>query len=368
MPTLARRGHVVRPRFTQILATRPGEDVARVTEDSCRTPGRAPNVPPRNGSRSARRAACWASIPTPCDDGPTRAASPPSRRSAAIGDSNGAPWSGSSPHDAPAPSAPWAASGDTTDRLNAAYRRRYGELASEGTDLRSIVPEAQREAFRQTGRRLADALVRYLDGAGQSRADAEAEAVALAAQLGAHVRRYRIPIEAGVGMFVAARRPFLAELRLVARRSGVSAVAIGQLYDASTGLLDRLLLVFVDAHATSPARRRRASAPEASVVSAPAAGPDLDPRGAVRGDAARPVARPAPRVPARLGVRDAVLRDRRRRRGASPRPMAGTRACTGRGTSPAPSGRPAGSGSGRRSCSAGRASATRTRSCSCSAR
>ncbi len=142
--------------------------------------------------------------------------------------------------------------GDTTARLNAAYRRRYGELSSEGTDLRSIVPEAQRDAFRQTGRRLADALVRYLDGAGQSRTDAEAEAVALAAQLGAHVRRYRIPIEAGVGMFVAARRPFLAELRLVARRSGVSAVAVGQLYDASTGLLDRLLLVFVTAHATTP--------------------------------------------------------------------------------------------------------------------
>ena len=29
----------------------------------------------------------------------------------------------------------------------------------------------------------------------------------------------------------------------------MDAVAVGQLYDASTGLLDRLLLVFVDAHA-----------------------------------------------------------------------------------------------------------------------
>jgi hypothetical protein len=54
-------------------------------------------------------------------------------------------------------------------------------------------------------------------------------------------------------MFVAARRPFVAELRLVARRSGVNAVAVGQLYDASTGLLDRLLLVFVAAYADSVA-------------------------------------------------------------------------------------------------------------------
>ena len=33
--------------------------------------------------------------------------------------------------------------------------------------------------------------------------------------------------------------------------SGVNAVAVGQLYDASTGLLDRLLLVFVEAHANA---------------------------------------------------------------------------------------------------------------------
>ena len=143
--------------------------------------------------------------------------------------------------------------GDTTNRLSAAYRRRYGELGGDGPDLRSIVPEAERDAFRDPGRRLADALVRYLDGTGQARDDAEAEAVELAALLGARVRRHGIPIEAGVSMFVAARRPFLAELRLVARRSGVNAVAVGQLYDASTGLLDRLLLVFVAAHASSGA-------------------------------------------------------------------------------------------------------------------
>jgi excisionase family DNA binding protein len=139
--------------------------------------------------------------------------------------------------------------GDSTDRLTAAYRRRYGELHGDGPDLRTIVPEPHREAFRDTGRRLADALFRYLDGSGQARAEAESEAIGLAALLGTRVRRHGIPLEAGVTMFVAARRPFLAELRLVARRSGVNAAAIGQLYDASTGLLDRLLLVFVNAHA-----------------------------------------------------------------------------------------------------------------------
>ena len=98
----------------------------------------------------------------------------------------------------------------------------------------------------------------------------------LAALLGERVRRHGIPLEAGVSMFVAARRPFLAELRLVARRSGVNAVAVGQLYDTSTGLLDRLLLVFVEAHADAivdddDASWRRTHEPRR------AAGADLDP-------------------------------------------------------------------------------------------
>ena len=78
---------------------------------------------------------------------------------------------------------------------------------------------------------------------------AEAEALELAVLLGERVRDHGIPLETGVSMFIAARQPFLAELRLSARRAGVNAVAIGQLYDASTGLLDRLLLAFVAAHA-----------------------------------------------------------------------------------------------------------------------
>lgn len=159
--------------------------------------------------------------------------------------------------------------GDSTDRLTAAYRRRYGELHGDGPDLRAVVPEAHREAFRDTGRRLADALVRYLDGSGQARTDAETEAIELAALLGERVRRNGIPLEAGVTMFVAARRPFLAELRLVARRSGVNAAAVGHLYDASTGLLDRLLLVFVDAHAASGRGGDAAMARETARETAP---------------------------------------------------------------------------------------------------
>jgi hypothetical protein len=57
-----------------------------------------------------------------------------------------------------------------------------------------------------------------------------------------------------VSMFVAARRPFLAELTATARRGGVDPRRVAHLYDAATGLLDRLLLAFVTAHESTTSR------------------------------------------------------------------------------------------------------------------
>ena len=80
---------------------------------------------------------------------------------------------------------------------------------------------------------------------------AEREAVELSEQLGARLAATDVPMSVAVSMFVAARQPFLAELSVVARRRGVDAARVGQLYDTSTGLLDRLLLAFVAAHAAT---------------------------------------------------------------------------------------------------------------------
>jgi excisionase family DNA binding protein len=134
------------------------------------------------------------------------------------------------------------------DRLSAAYRRRYGEAHGDGLDPRAHVPPAEREAFRDTGRRLVDALVRHMDEAGAARSLAERDAVELAAHLGERLALNGVPLADAVAMFVSARRPFLAELSVVARRQGVDSLRIGNLYDVSTGLLDRLLLAFVAAH------------------------------------------------------------------------------------------------------------------------
>jgi excisionase family DNA binding protein len=138
--------------------------------------------------------------------------------------------------------------GSTPDRLSAAYRRRYSDPRTPGGDPQARVPDAERETFRDTGRRLVDALVRHLDETGQARALAERDAIDLAAHLGERLALHSVPLADAVSMFVSARRPFLAELSVVARMRGVDPARIGDLFDSSTWLLDRLLLAFVAGH------------------------------------------------------------------------------------------------------------------------
>ncbi|MEI7743756.1 MAG: helix-turn-helix domain-containing protein [Chloroflexota bacterium] len=138
--------------------------------------------------------------------------------------------------------------GASPDRLSAAYRRRYVEPHAVAQDPRLTVPVSDRETFRDLGRQLVDALVRHLDEIGPARALAERDARDLTARLGERLALHGIPLSDAVSMFVSARRPFLAELAVVARRRGVDAARIGELYDTSTGLLDRLLLAFVAAY------------------------------------------------------------------------------------------------------------------------
>ncbi len=122
------------------------------------------------------------------------------------------------------------------------------------------VPASDRDSFRDTGRHLVDALVRHLDETGQARALAERDAIDLAAHLGERLALHGVPLADAVSMFVSARRPFLAELGVVARRRGVDGARVGDLFDSSTWLLDRLLLAFVAGHeVVSTARRRDAS-------------------------------------------------------------------------------------------------------------
>ena len=145
--------------------------------------------------------------------------------------------------------------GATPDRLSAAYRRRYGARArAGGPDPRASVPATDHAVYREHGRRLVAALVRHLDaGAAPDRAAAEQEALALTADLGVRLASAGVPLEDAIALFVAARRPFLAELGVIARRRDLDSARLSALYDAATQVLDRLLLRLVASHgATMP--------------------------------------------------------------------------------------------------------------------
>jgi DNA-binding transcriptional MerR regulator len=138
---------------------------------------------------------------------------------------------------------PLASLGASPDRLTRAYRRSYaadahgfGVHAGDGEDL---------ERYRRDGRRLVDALVAHLDAEptdAQARSAAEEQAAVLVDDLARRMSAAGTSLTEAVGLFVAARRPFLAELAGLGRRRALDAARLAGLYEDASALLDRLLL------------------------------------------------------------------------------------------------------------------------------
>ena len=144
---------------------------------------------------------------------------------------------------------PLAGLGASSARLNRAYRRSY---ASDAPARRVAGDDGDdRDRYRQDGRRLVEALVAHLDADRTdeaARAEAEARAEALVDELARRLQASGQSLTAAVALFVAARRPFMAELAGLGRRRTLDAARLGQLYEDATGLLDRLLLRLVDTY------------------------------------------------------------------------------------------------------------------------
>lgn len=146
-------------------------------------------------------------------------------------------------------SRPLASLGASPERLARAYRRSYSAV---GPAHRVASDEGfDRERYRQDGRRLVEALVAHLD-AGRSdaagRSLAEAQAAALVDDLARRLRAGGLSLTEAVGLFVAARRPFLAELAGLGERRALDAARLGRLYEDASGLLDRLLLRLIETY------------------------------------------------------------------------------------------------------------------------
>ena len=136
---------------------------------------------------------------------------------------------------------PLASLGATPERLTRAYRRSY-----VGDSTARDVPaddEGAREQYRRDGRLLVEALVAHLDADDEMARDrSEAEATALVDDLAHRLATSGTSLTEAVGLFVAARRPFLDELTGLGRRRALDASRLAALYQDASGLLDRLLL------------------------------------------------------------------------------------------------------------------------------
>jgi excisionase family DNA binding protein len=141
-----------------------------------------------------------------------------------------------------------ASLGATEGRLSRAYRRGYLSTSDVG-DVRDAIPEVDRDAFRDGGRALVSAMLAHLDAPDDAARDrAEASALALTEDLARRLASAGIPLGEAVSLFVAARRPFLTELGVIARHRSLDPDRLAAIYDSSSGLLDRLLLRLVAAH------------------------------------------------------------------------------------------------------------------------
>ena len=138
--------------------------------------------------------------------------------------------------------------GATTDRLSRAYRRGYSQ-GTPGGEVRDAIPWADRDSFRDSGRRLVAALLEHLDATDDAgREHAEQQAIAVTDEMTRQLVASGIGPADAVSLFVASRRPFLAELGAIARRRSLDPERLTAIYDSSSTLLDRLLIRLVSSY------------------------------------------------------------------------------------------------------------------------
>jgi excisionase family DNA binding protein len=146
---------------------------------------------------------------------------------------------------------PLASMGASPERLSRVYRRSYIATDASADQVRSAVSEGDREAYRLDGRRLVTALVAHLDADTTDlvrRQRSESDAADLVDDLARRLAASGISLTESVALFVAARRPFLAELAGLGRRRALDAARLAALYEDASGLLDRLLLRLIATH------------------------------------------------------------------------------------------------------------------------
>ena len=131
--------------------------------------------------------------------------------------------------------------GATPERLSRAYRRSYA--ATRSAAVHSGLGTPEREAYRDDGRRLVQALIAHLDAdMPAARRRAEEEAGMATDEVARRLAAAGTGLADAIAQFVAARRPFLNEIGALAARRTLDPASLSSLYQGASDLLDRLLL------------------------------------------------------------------------------------------------------------------------------
>jgi excisionase family DNA binding protein len=139
--------------------------------------------------------------------------------------------------------------GETPEHMTRVYRRHLAE-ACQGLSWVAGLTEVEMEPLRDHGRRIAGALLAFIDAATpQERRPAMLKAAASASAYGRIAAHGSAEIGETVEVFLRFRMLFLRELAQVARRRGLDTVEATNLLLTATRAIDQLLVALMDGHA-----------------------------------------------------------------------------------------------------------------------
>jgi excisionase family DNA binding protein len=138
--------------------------------------------------------------------------------------------------------------GQDSVRMTGAYRRMF-DVAQDRplTILGSLLPESERQLFRERGRRMVECLLAHLDADGPAPAMANLhEAAGHALEYGAVTAKLGASLSEAVETFLHFRSPFIGELATTARKRGLDTREATTLLVDAENAFDKLLLAFMD--------------------------------------------------------------------------------------------------------------------------
>jgi len=145
--------------------------------------------------------------------------------------------------------------GETPEHMTRVYRRHVAQ-ACHGVSWLVGLSEDELEPLRTHGRRIAGALLMFIDaGTPEERRTAMVNAVSAATEYGRIAARGSGQIRETVEAFLRFRMLFLGELAQVARRRGLDTVEATSLLVTATQAIDQLLVALMSGHETELAQQ-----------------------------------------------------------------------------------------------------------------